>query len=783
MAKFTVDTHLFRELGELLVGRDSTALVELIKNAYDADATRVTVHGEDLDDPERGRLVISDDGNGMTPRQFEDGFLCIASRVKEEGGRRSRRHGRRYTGAKGVGRLAAHKLARRMQIYSIPDLSTNAPGAEAVCAGIDWDQVEACRTLADVEASTALTLLAEPRDPLQQAGTIMELQRLRRRWTPAERSRLFWEVQNFQPAAGLINLPEGVLNQAPLFDRPRISDTAAGDPGFRVDLTGDFEVGEEFWQAVLQTAFWVIEIDAREEDRTVYFRITPTARCLADCPGATQTTYSIPHPDPTNGPFFQARILVREGSGNFGTSQRGWVGRNAGIRVYMEGFRVLPYGAADDDWLEINADFKRTRTFRHLEPFGFEDGEVEQKDAAYMFLRSDAYFGGVFLTQAGAPSLRMLVNREGFIPDAGYDTLVRLVRIATDLSVRHRVLAYRERREGRREARRERAQERHQARPTATRLALQETVRQTVQSASDLAAQARQQAAAWQFDQAQELIDQAAAQFGNAAHVAEQLITEPTTLRVIASVGLQMVSFVHEIKTVLATAGELDQTLKRLRSTGKVYPSSGTVFARLHADVNRMRQEIERQASYLTEITSPDGQRRRSRHSLRERFEAAADYVRDSARRAEIELLNDLPAELRSPPMFRSELAMVFTNLLTNAVKAAGNKGRIRASGSVDSAAALVLVRVENSGRAVDLADAEKWFRPFQSTTVDTDPLLGQGMGMGLPITRDLLEEYGASIAFTAPAEGFATALELRFPADAAEAAEAPGPAAVEPRR
>jgi hypothetical protein len=40
-AKFTVDTHVFRELGELLVGRDSTALIELIKNAYDADALEV----------------------------------------------------------------------------------------------------------------------------------------------------------------------------------------------------------------------------------------------------------------------------------------------------------------------------------------------------------------------------------------------------------------------------------------------------------------------------------------------------------------------------------------------------------------------------------------------------------------------------------------------------------------------------------------------------------------------------------------------------------------------
>ena len=105
--KFTVDTHLFRELGELLVGRDSTALVELIKNAYDADAEEVTIHGQDLDDQTSGTITIRDSGTGMTRDQFELGFLRIASRLKDEGDRRSQRYKRRYTGAKGIGRLAA----------------------------------------------------------------------------------------------------------------------------------------------------------------------------------------------------------------------------------------------------------------------------------------------------------------------------------------------------------------------------------------------------------------------------------------------------------------------------------------------------------------------------------------------------------------------------------------------------------------------------------------------------------------------------------------------------
>ena len=76
---FKVDTHVFRELGELLVGRDSTALIELIKNSYDADATEVAVYGFGLSDGERGYIQITDNGTGMSDEDFRKGFLTIAS--------------------------------------------------------------------------------------------------------------------------------------------------------------------------------------------------------------------------------------------------------------------------------------------------------------------------------------------------------------------------------------------------------------------------------------------------------------------------------------------------------------------------------------------------------------------------------------------------------------------------------------------------------------------------------------------------------------------------------
>src|SRR3954453_17283236 len=88
-AHFTVDTGLFRELGELLVGRDSTALVELIKNAYDADATQVEVYGQDLLDLNRGFILVRDNGTGMTEQAFVEGFLRVAGRSKDQGDRRT----------------------------------------------------------------------------------------------------------------------------------------------------------------------------------------------------------------------------------------------------------------------------------------------------------------------------------------------------------------------------------------------------------------------------------------------------------------------------------------------------------------------------------------------------------------------------------------------------------------------------------------------------------------------------------------------------------------------
>jgi len=236
-------------------------------------------------------------------------------------------------------------------------------------------------------------------------------------------------------------------------------------------------------------------------------------------------------------------------------------------------------------------------------------------------------------------------------------------------------------------------------------------------------------------------------------------------LRVLASLGTQMAAFIHEIKGLLGLVLSIDQAFMRLRNDSSYPKDVRTSLANLHSVIGDLRRTLEKHASYLLDIVTPDARRRRIRQSFAERFDAGVRLVQHIAEKKEIEIINKIPPELKSPPMFPAELTTVFSNLLTNAVKAASKHGRIKATGRhVQDERVQILI--ENTGASVDPRKGERWFKPFESTTTAIDPVLGQGMGLGLPITRSLLEEYGGDIRFVEPSQGFAAAISITFVLD-----------------
>jgi signal transduction histidine kinase len=752
---FTVDTHLFRELGELLVGRDSTALLELIKNSYDADASQVAVFGQGLSAPEGGGYVtVSDDGTGMTPEEFQNGFLRIASRTKEQGNRRSRRFHRRYTGEKGVGRLAAHKLARNVLVRTVP---YRPPGERLqLDASIDWDVIETYETLD--EAADAIELVTAPVDQEVPNGTVIRLDALRRPWSQEELARFLGEAETFQPPGLLAEpLPRDVLGKRLLFERPTIRDVdSSDDPGFKLTYGGDFEEAGDYWDQILKTSQWVAEVRATRTG--VRFAVAPTERERTAHPAARPETLTIPHASPDDGPFFEARIVMRQKAGGT-ASFREWSEHVTGIRVYLEGFRVLPYGEGGNDWLNIARDAgRRLRTFQALNLISDVDPDLDV-DAPLSIAPPDSYVGAVFLTTTGAATLRMLVNREGFVPNESLALLARYTRAAVELIARARSAGRAEARGARRSRRRT-----MEADGTETPAVVQhrERLRNALEDSRETLAALRESVQAGDLSRANAVLSDLDSRIDGFDSLLDQTLREQALLPVLASIGTQMAEFIHEIRGLLGLAQTADRVLTEARQREQEGRSARGRIAEAHRIVGDLRTRLERQAAYLVDVVSVGGRRRRSRQPLAERFNAARLFVERPRNERRIRIENQIPPDLRSPPMYAPEIASVFVNLLTNAVKAVGKDGRVTATGLVDDNGH-TRIRIENTGRAVPPSEGERWFQPFESTTIDPDPVLGHGMGLGLPITRAILEEYGARIAFVQPSERNRAAIEIDF--------------------
>jgi hypothetical protein len=645
MPGFTVDTHVFRELGELLVGRDSTALIELIKNSYDADATDVVVFGENLGDLEQGLIVVADNGIGMDARVFAEGFLRIASRTKDIGDRRSTRFNRRYTGAKGIGRLAAHKLARLLEVESLT--ATNGSAVDGVVAKIDWDRIEQQETLDQVAGTDAITVDEVHPTNAKETGTKISLRRLRRRWTQIEHGRFLEEIQSFAPPRPLIEpLPPAVVAHPLLFHTPTLRD-AGEEAAFIVRLEGDLAPPDDYWAAAVAAANWIIEIDASSKPGRVAYCIAPTRRTLEDVGGVETRRFRMAHPGGPSGPLFQARILLRTGLMAGGESVRAWSGRAHGIRVFMEGFRVLPYGEPRNDWLGLDRDYaERSSDFlgkdiaKALLPALPPSADDRP---GLLHLPNKNYFGGVFLTQQGAPSLRLLVNREGFVPDTPYEQLVRIVRIGLDLTTRVRATVTASQREHRRVIRGHHEPSAGTPEPPSFIEALG--------SAAAHAGAARRLTAAGNTTAATRELDVALGHIRQVTDASDELADQAAMLRVLASVGTQLSSFVHEMNGLLSMSATIEATLLRtIDGATELKRSSRARLREVAKSLSDLRRHIERHASYLIDVVTPDARRRRSRQRLASRFQAAIRLVQTAADRRGIEIINAIPEELKSPP-------------------------------------------------------------------------------------------------------------------------------------
>src|ERR1051325_5420268 len=142
---FTIDSALLSELGEKLVETPHIALAELVKNAYDADATHVKVRIAPI--PARGPdLLVVDNGLGMTFQDVKNYWMRIATTHKQNRDV-SPRYGRPRTGSKGIGRFSCRRLGTKLKLVTTAARNGSFEQTEVVFNWLDFEPGEEISTI------------------------------------------------------------------------------------------------------------------------------------------------------------------------------------------------------------------------------------------------------------------------------------------------------------------------------------------------------------------------------------------------------------------------------------------------------------------------------------------------------------------------------------------------------------------------------------------------------------------------------------------------------------
>ncbi|APF17522.1 histidine kinase [Caldithrix abyssi DSM 13497] len=394
---FKPRARLILQLGEQLIRNESIALLELVKNAYDADASQVRVIMKNIDKPGDGLIIVEDDGCGMTMEIIKNEWMEPGSDYKEnlfKQKKRTAKYGRLPLGEKGIGRFAAHKLGSYITLIS------RAEDNPEIVVNIDWTEFEKSRYLEEVP----IKIIDRSAEYFAiRSGTRIEIRKLRTRWTRGMMREVYRSLVSFTSP----------------FDTPE---------SFKVILKTDKEE-------------WVKDLLKIEDVKNyALFRF----KCIMEGNHIKEFLYNF---TPWNSmkkidgrtvdetdTYIQKRLLLvdREGEINLNKSKVGivifegfifdldpkilglgvpdkktlreYLKINGGIRIYRDGIRIYDYGEPGNDWLDLGIRRVNEPTKR---------------------ISNNIIVAAVHLDREKSTDLREKTNREGFIENEAFSELKR----------------------------------------------------------------------------------------------------------------------------------------------------------------------------------------------------------------------------------------------------------------------------------------------------------------------------------------------------------------------
>lgn len=362
---FKTNTLLKNLVGKDLINDDNIAIVELVKNSYDAGSEDVLVRFTQFSSKEQSttssQIIVVDEGSGMDETDIEDKWLNIAYSEKKLLEQES---GAYLAGNKGIGRFSCDRLGKRL------DLLTRKKDGDLLYLQIQWSDFEVegnkdltiqqipliIRTIDDVQAARIAGIERFP-----DHGTALVISSLRSFWDRDRLRQLKTSLEKF-------------LNPNQLFLRNRfginlsVPDFEKADEGksYPERINGEIQ-NQIFEKLKFNTTYIDAKVsDDKETVSTILYHAGEKVFDLVErndnyplLKGAHVVIYYL---NPYKKAYFKRQTGVR--SVDFGS-----------IFLFLNGFRVAPYGDRSDDWLGL--DIRRAQG--HARYLGSRDivGRIE----------------------------------------------------------------------------------------------------------------------------------------------------------------------------------------------------------------------------------------------------------------------------------------------------------------------------------------------------------------------------------------------------------------------
>ena len=414
--------RLLTMLGDQLIKNEQIALIELIKNAYDADADWVKVSfenfGNNLEVLINSKIIIEDNGEGMSLKTIEKSWMNPATPnkfVKKGESKKTKKKKRIIQGEKGIGRFSMLKLGKNILITTRPENSDVEFEIDYDLSAYDddfltenGDEKELFLDDLNIEVRTKKPAIIVDKEinvgyqPFNRGnhGTRIEISNLKGEWNKKKIKNIYEDISKL----------ESIFDR--IFKKNKKNDFTVGVyiDGERYSLEEDY-IEKLSWLFDTKAVFKISEGKFNPETKVFTFKENGIPKHLKiESPVFKKNwVYRQRFQDKKNGEYrppecgnFSFNFIIFDFGKNapakylLSNDDRQLIKKHR-IYLYRDSIRVFPYGDPEDDWLKID-------TYR---------GTI----SAGQFFSNDQVVGWIEISKAGNPELKDKTNREGLIDE------------------------------------------------------------------------------------------------------------------------------------------------------------------------------------------------------------------------------------------------------------------------------------------------------------------------------------------------------------------------------